>query len=248
METCTLWQAIAQMRIEPAGAKRTFGSRLAEENGWSRAFAAKVDAEYRRFLYLAATAGRDVTPSDAVDQAWHLHLGYSRHYWDVLCGQVLGRPLHHGPSAGGGAEARRYRAQYADTLALYAETFGAPPPADIWPDPTTRFSGRWRRVDAEQVLVVPRRALRAGLGLGLALPLVACADALAAGAALPLVALGVGAFLLIVGLSRRPARKREGGDGGDGGVGGSYAFDTGRDGDGDGAGDAGGCGGGCGGD
>ncbi len=41
--------------------------------------------EYRRFAFLAATAGHPVTPSDAVDQAWHLHLTYSRDYWDRFC-------------------------------------------------------------------------------------------------------------------------------------------------------------------
>jgi hypothetical protein len=69
------------MQIEPAGAERTFVSRLAEENGWSLGFAARVMTEYRRFLFLAATTDHQVTPSDEVDQAWHLHLAYTRHYW-----------------------------------------------------------------------------------------------------------------------------------------------------------------------
>lgn len=95
------------MRIEPEGADRTFVSRLAEENGWTPAYAERVLNEYRRFLFLAVTAGHAVTPSDEVDQAWHLHLAYSRHYWGELCPQILGRPLHHGPTAGGRAEAAR---------------------------------------------------------------------------------------------------------------------------------------------
>ena len=34
-----------------------FSARLAREHGWTRAFAQRVVEEYRRFLYLAMTAG-----------------------------------------------------------------------------------------------------------------------------------------------------------------------------------------------
>lgn len=234
------------MRIEPAGAVRTFGSRLAQENGWSRAYADRVEAEYRRFLYLMATADRDVTPSDAVDQAWHLHLGYTRHYWEELCGRIVGRPLHHGPSAGGPEEANRYRAQYRDTLELYRNMFGRIPPADIWPDPDTRFAGRWRRVDLGRVTLVPRSAARILLGLGLTLPLAACASAIGASAVIPAAFVGIGVALLVTGLSaRRTQRPSRDGCGGEVMIG-SEGSDCHGD-DGDGGGDGGGCGG-CGGD
>ena len=97
------------MQIEPAGAERTFVVRLAQENNWTTSFSTRVLQEYGRFLYLAVTADHPVTPSDEVDQAWHLHLAYTRHYWEELCARILGRPLHHGPTAGGSAEASRYR-------------------------------------------------------------------------------------------------------------------------------------------
>ena len=77
---------------DPKTAALTFADRLARENGWSAAKAARVVDEYRRFCFLAATAGHEVTPSDAVDQAWHLHLTYSRDYWERFCPEVLGRP------------------------------------------------------------------------------------------------------------------------------------------------------------
>ncbi|MEZ6192343.1 MAG: hypothetical protein R3C45_13785 [Phycisphaerales bacterium] len=48
--------------------------------------------EYRRFCYLAIAAGHTVTPSDEVDQAWHLHLLYTRDYWEDFCPNVLGTP------------------------------------------------------------------------------------------------------------------------------------------------------------
>lgn len=124
---------LERMRIEDPEASRSFEQALAEETGWSEDRARAVSREYRRFLYLAAVSGVEVTPSVQVDRAWHLHLCYTRHYWDVLCRQIVGRPLHDGPSAGGAAEDARYRAQYAVTLALYQSTFGEPAPDTIWP-------------------------------------------------------------------------------------------------------------------
>lgn len=155
-----LWQALESHVIGPGDAALDFTARLARENGWSRARADRVVGEYRRFAYLAATAPHPVTPSDAVDQAWHLHLTYSRDYWDRFC-PLLGRPLHHGPTAGGAAEAQRFFAQYADTLSAYETAFG-PPPADLWPPAAQRLRDdpRARRVHPRDGLVVPWWAVR----------------------------------------------------------------------------------------
>src|SRR5262245_58098130 len=65
-----------------------FASRLARENGWTLAYVARVIEEYRRFMFLAVVAGHPVTPSDQVDQAWHLHLLYTHSYWDGFCKDV----------------------------------------------------------------------------------------------------------------------------------------------------------------
>lgn len=133
-----LWQALERYEIGPPDAALSFAVRLARENRWSEVFAARVIGEYKRFCFLAVTAGHEVTPSDAVDQAWHLHLAYSRDYWQRFCPEVLGRELHHGPTAGGGAERARYFEQYARTLQSYEAAFGHAP-EDIWPDASTRF-------------------------------------------------------------------------------------------------------------
>jgi hypothetical protein len=154
-----LWTLLSDMRIEEPGA-RSFEQALAEEQGWSLARAGEVSAEYRRFLYLAATSPELVTPSVAVDRAWHLHLTYSRHYWEVLCREILGRPLHHDPGDGGEADAARHRAQYQATLRRYRETFGEPPPLSVWPRPDRPQAPRpersqpkrpWRRL-ADSIL------------------------------------------------------------------------------------------------
>lgn len=165
-----LWQRIAAHRIGPADASLTFTARLARENRWSISEAERVIGEYKRFCYLALTAGHEVTPSDAVDQAWHLHLTYSRDYWEVFCPQVLRAPFHHGPTSGGPVEAGRYYRQYAETLSSYERTFGEIPPAAIWPAAIRRFKvdPRGFRVNLSHVIIVPRRVALA-LGLLLAI-------------------------------------------------------------------------------
>ncbi|AOG00590.1 hypothetical protein BSY18_449 [Blastomonas sp. RAC04] len=170
----SIWRALDAMRIEPAGASLTFTKRLARENGWSRRHAAAVVEEYKRFLYLAATGTSPVTPSDQVDQAWHLHLAYTHHYWGELCARIIGRPLHHGPTAGGGAEGRKYRSHYAQTLARYRDTFGAEPPAEIWPAAELRFGTRYQWVDRSRNFVLPRRSVSVAALAGGAALLAAC--------------------------------------------------------------------------
>jgi hypothetical protein len=135
-----LWHRIAAHEIGPPDVSLTFTARLARENRWSLAHAEAVIGEYKCFCYLALTAGHEVTPSDAVDQAWHLHLTYSRDYWQVFCPEVLRSDLHHGPTKGGAAERDRFYHQYAATLAAYEAAFGAAPPPDIWPPAHRRFS------------------------------------------------------------------------------------------------------------
>ncbi|SFR78529.1 glycine-rich domain-containing protein [Sphingomonas jatrophae] len=227
-----VWQALAAMRIGPAGAALGFSERLARENGWSASEADRVMGEYRRFLYLAANG--PVTPSDAVDQAWHLHLSYSRHYWDELCGRILRRPLHHGPTEGGTAEAARYHDRYVATLAAYQATFGGVAPADIWPTPADRFAVRGRRVDMATHWVVPRPTSRMIAALAVLPLLAACTQGASDWLFWGIVAVVLAAWLN--GSKRRKARsgKRD--------AGGCAGGSCGSDGDG---GD--GCGGGCGG-
>jgi uncharacterized membrane protein YgcG len=229
--TDRLLASIEALAIDPPGTRVTFVDRLAAENGWTRVHAAAVTREYRRFLYLAATATEPVTPSDAVDQAWHLHLSYTRSYWDDLCGRVLGRPLHHQPTQGGPQEAVRYRRQYAATLARYAHMFGALPPGAVWPTAAKRFAGSFVRADRTRSWIVSRRRVALSmLPIGGVLSMAATADP----PSIVMPALIIVALVVLgLGLWRSRNAKRRDGDG-DGGVDG-------------GDGDGGGCGG-CGGD
>lgn len=162
-----VWIALSRHTFGPNDAALSFARRLARENGWSTGHTARVIEEYRRFAFLAVVAPHPVTPSDAVDQAWHLHLTYTRDYWDIFCPQVLRRPLHHGPTAGGSAEQARYFAQYADTLKSYETVFGESPPVDLWPKAARRLNDdpRARRVHPREGMVIRKPVLIALLVL-----------------------------------------------------------------------------------
>lgn len=143
--------------LDAHGAADPFSRRLARENGWSDDYARRVIREYQRFLVLAVAAGHSVTPSDQVDQAWHLHLRYTAEY-RRFCRQVLGRRLDHGPSEGGSHERRRYVSDYERTLDSYQARFGEPPPRDIWPSSEQRFGTdlSMLRVNTSQHWVLPK--------------------------------------------------------------------------------------------
>src|SRR5262245_44325073 len=139
-----LLSRLEAFEFDTLGAVAPFSRKLAAEQNWPPHYTKRVIQEYRRFLFLAATSDGVMSPSPAVDAAWHLHLTYTRSYWDGLCRQVLGRELHHEPSLGGGAESRRYQQYYRDTVVRYTAEFGETPPADIWPaaQPTAAHAKR----------------------------------------------------------------------------------------------------------
>ena len=161
-EVRAMWAKLEGFQFDEEDAVFDFEARLAKENGWSREFASRVIQEYRRFLLLAMCAGHPVTPSDEVDQAWHLHLVYTRSNWDDLCRDVLGRPLHHGPTKGGRAEGEKFADWYDKTRESYSRIFGSEPPADIWPECAVRFDVKpqFERVDRSRFWLVPKYSLR----------------------------------------------------------------------------------------
>ena len=179
-----LWARLNAFDLDGT-APLSFSRRLARDNNWPLPFARRVVLEYKKFVLLAATCGHPVTPSDEVDQAWHLHLVYTRSYWDGLCGQVLGFALHHGPTKGGAAEGHKFQDWYGQTLHAYRAAFGTLPPADIWPAAAVRFGEApyFRRVNVRRHLLLPRprwprlgrsRRRWAGLAAALVLLLVGC--------------------------------------------------------------------------
>lgn len=155
-----LLERIEAFGLDDPKAQLPFTSRLAREQGWTHAFAGQVVAEYKRFVGLAMVAGHPVSPSEAVDQAWHLHLVYTKSYWHDMCRDLLGgRELHHSPTTGGRAEGEKFDDWYTRTLESYRTFYQAEPPPAIWPSPAERkketaaSSGRW--VDSSKYLTVP---------------------------------------------------------------------------------------------
>jgi hypothetical protein len=257
MKNQTLHEALMRFPLAETGGRYTFLDRLCRENNWSTAEGQRAIGEYKQFVYLARVSPTPVTPPPAVDQVWHLHLLYTRSYWEELCQGVLGRPLHHGPTAGGEEENEKFGNWYEKTRILYREEFDAAPPADLWP---VRFSPekRYRWTDLARNWIIPKPSF--GAVLPSVFPLLIAKPG--EGFGLFVVLLGV--LALIIGVSMDDEEKRKRRRDGDGSSGsGCGAFGGGSDcgdssggdcggedgggGDGGGGCGGGGCGGGCGG-
>jgi Arc/MetJ-type ribon-helix-helix transcriptional regulator len=156
-----LYERIRDFDLDEPDADLTFAARLAKANGWSQDLAIRIIDEYKRFAFLAMAAGHPVCPSNQVDEAWHLHLTYTRSYWHRFCA-LLGKPLHHQPTKGGPAELEKLIRWYQQTLASYRRLFGSEPPRDIWPAAHDRFfvGQGHRRVDLNTHWVIPKPRLR----------------------------------------------------------------------------------------
>lgn len=168
-----LWRKIEAFQIDGGNSSLTFAARLARENGWTIKFAERVVGEYKRFVYLAMEAGHRVTPSEHVDQAWHLHMLYTHSYWERMSA-ILPRALMHTPTKGGEFEDAKFDDWYERTREAYEREFGSEPAREIWPDSGTRFGHdlQWRRVNTDDCWVLPKRrvlgvvaVLAAGVGM-----------------------------------------------------------------------------------
>lgn len=127
------YKRIQSFALDEPDVQLPFSQRLAQENRWTAEYAKKVISEYLKFAFLAVNAGHPVTPSKAVDMAWHLHLTYTKSYWQVFCPQVLQTSLHHEPTQGGTDEEQKFEDWYCKTLESYRRFFEQSPPSDIWP-------------------------------------------------------------------------------------------------------------------
>lgn len=156
MKDNVLWQKIADYNVDNVDSELPFSQRLARENGWSVEYAKRVIEEFKKFCYLAMVSGHFVTPSDQVDQVWHLFLLYTQQYWGEYCPNILGRPFHHGPTKGGHKEGEKFHEWYENTKTTYHEEFGQIPPVDIWPPSEVRFGDIYFvRVSADHNYIIP---------------------------------------------------------------------------------------------
>ena len=155
-ERTALWDRIARHDFEPEH-PLNFTRRLARDKDWTLNFARGAIDEYRRFCFLTFADAGVMTPSEEVDEVWHQHLTYTRDDWDIWCGAVLGRPLHHDPTRGGAGQAEYFRTRYGETLRAYERFFGVPP-ALYWPGTLIRFgpAPRFATMDTFRWIRVPR--------------------------------------------------------------------------------------------
>jgi len=156
-EQGTLWKRIKNFEIGDPRSQFSFSDRLARENGWSLEYALRVIHEYKKFIFLICIADHPCSPSEEVDQAWHLHLLYTVSYWEDFCDKTLGRKIHHGPTKGGTEEKAKHFDLYEKTLNSYSDTFEMNPPSDIWPDTESRYRYfRYQRVNLHTHRIIRR--------------------------------------------------------------------------------------------
>ncbi|MCS3796241.1 glycine-rich domain-containing protein [Niastella sp. OAS944] len=160
----SLWSAIQQFPLNDPKAEITFSRKLSAKQNWSPSYTEQVIEEYRKFLFLCCISPNGASPSQAVDEAWHLHLTYTQSYWIELCKNTLNKDIHHHPSRGGDEEDHKHRDWYADTLVLYQSVFESPPPIEIWPPP--------KNIDppVEEPVPVIRNAVKLFIVLALLFP------------------------------------------------------------------------------
>ena len=151
-----LWNKILNFNIDDPDSSFTFTDRLCRENDWKMEYALRAILEYKKFIFLVCTSDKAQTPSDQVDQVWHLHLLYTQSYWNEFCKGILNKEIHHGPTKGV-EERGLFKEQYSCTLGEYSQKFNEKPPSDIWPNPQKRISEiHFSRVNRHRYWVIPK--------------------------------------------------------------------------------------------
>ncbi|NEQ49790.1 MAG: hypothetical protein F6K11_06595 [Leptolyngbya sp. SIO3F4] len=164
-EQSALYERIQSFSLDQPDIDLSFSQRLARENDWPLEYTRKAIEEYKKFAFLAVTTEHPVTPSDQIDQVWHLHLTYTRSYWEDFCQQVLQQHLHHDPTLGGLAEEQKFRDLYSKTLESYEQFFGVEPPESFWPSPNERFrqGQHFVRINTGQNWILPYSLISKGI-------------------------------------------------------------------------------------
>lgn len=156
----TLWEKIKDFELDDPTSTLTFTDRLARENGWSIEYAIRAIHEYKKFIFMLCIAEHSLTPSDQVDQVWHLHMLYTQCYWRDFCQDTLQKQIHHGPTKGGSEEGEKYDNLYEKTFLLYEKLFDRKAPVDIWPSKKIRFGEiNFQRVNLHRNWIIKKPTL-----------------------------------------------------------------------------------------
>lgn len=132
LQNDSLWNRLLEFSLDVPDADFPFSKKLAKEEGWTADFTSKAIEEYKKFVYLCCKLPGGASPSPVVDKVWHMHLLYTRNYWEEFCPDVLHQKLHHQPSTGGKIDKAKHRKWFEDTLENYSIIFGKMPPEEIW--------------------------------------------------------------------------------------------------------------------
>lgn len=132
LENDLLWNRLLHFTLDHPDSELPFSKKLAKEENWTGSFTRKAIEEYKKFIYLCCILPNGASPSETIDKVWHLHLTYTRNYWEEFCPDILQRNLHHHPSQGGRNEAEKHRNWFMETLENYHKVFGEIPPEEIW--------------------------------------------------------------------------------------------------------------------
>jgi len=155
-----LWHSIENFEMDDIESSFSFSDRLSRENDWSMEFCLRAILEYKKFMFLVCISNEPLTPSDEVDQVWHLHLLYTQSYWNEFCDKTMNKQIHHGPTRGK-EEQITFKDQYQFTLDFYETIFNLKAPQDIWPQSEKRFKSiHFTRVNKEKNWIIPKLKLR----------------------------------------------------------------------------------------
>ena len=124
-----LWNKILAFDLDAPWSEYGFSVRLANENYWTKNFTEKAILEYKKFMYLAATADRMVSPSEIIDKVWHQHLIFTKSYQEFCA--LLGKQIQHVPSTHNKEDEFKFKQAKERTRKLYTDPFGEQPVA-IW--------------------------------------------------------------------------------------------------------------------
>jgi len=124
-----LWNKINDFELDEQNAEYSFSVRLADENKWTIYFTEQAILEYKRFMYLAATAEEMVSPSEIVDIVWHQHLIFTKSYQSL--GKILDKKIEHIPSTHNTSQKETFVRAKQRTTQLYEVNFGKQP-IEFW--------------------------------------------------------------------------------------------------------------------
>lgn len=156
-EQLKLWNEIKRFELDKSEISFSFTDRLARENDWTIEYSIRAILEYKKFIFLLTIANHPLTPSDQVDQVWHLHLLYTQSYWEDFCENTIKRKIHHEPTKGGETEKNKYTNWYEKTKELYFEVFKSKTPNDIWPSSEIRFTEiNFKRINIKRNWIIKK--------------------------------------------------------------------------------------------